>query len=113
MIIDDDIAQICHEANRVYCESIGDYSQSIWADAPNWQIDSAIQGVRYHRRNPESKPSDSHVNWLDGKARDGWTYGKIKNEEKKEHPCMLPYSELPDDQKTKDVLFVAIVRALA
>jgi len=27
------IAKVCHEANRAYCESIGDNSQLSWEDA--------------------------------------------------------------------------------
>lgn len=28
------IAELCHEINRIYCLSIGDASQPTWADAP-------------------------------------------------------------------------------
>src|SRR5437879_1359495 len=39
------VAKICHEANRAYCETIGDNSQPTWEKAPQWQKDSAINGV--------------------------------------------------------------------
>ncbi len=38
-------AQIAHETNRAYCQSIGDQSQPPWESAPDWQRDSAIKGV--------------------------------------------------------------------
>ena len=106
-----DVAKICHEANRAYCESIGDYSQVCWAEAPEWQKNSACAGVRFHLEDPEASPSGSHDNWMRGKALDGWKYGAVKNESTKEHPCMVPYSQLPEEQRRKDHLFVAIVRA--
>lgn len=33
--------------------------------------------------------------------------------EKKQHPCMVPYAELPPEQKAKDSIFVGVVRAMA
>lgn len=105
------IAKTCHEVNRAYCESIGDNSQPIWDDAPQWQKDSAISGVNFHLENPFSKPSDSHDNWMKEKLNDGWKYGPVKDPEKKQHPCMVEYNQLPKEQQTKDALFIAVVRS--
>ena len=106
------IASVAHETNRAYCESIGDNSQLPWGMAPYWQKDSAINGVKFHIDNPDSKPSDSHKNWLKEKYTDGWKYGEVKHVGKKEHPCCVPYDELPIEQRVKDSLFVGVVRAL-
>ena len=106
------IAKVCHEANKAYCESIGDFSQPSWEDATGWQQDSAIDGVKFHMANPESKPWDSHNNWMDEKLKSGWKFGPIKDPEKKEHPCLVAYELLPKEQQAKDALFIAIVRAL-
>lgn len=108
-----DIAKVCHEANKAYCESIGDHSQPSWDNAPAWQKESAEDGVLFHLNNPGVKPSNSHDNWLKEKAENGWKYGPVKNPEKKEHPCFVPYNQLPDEQKRKDALFIAIVHALS
>ena len=105
------IAKVCHEVNRAYCLSIGDDSQPSWEKAPKWQKDSAINGVKYHLQNPKSKPSDSHNSWLKEKKETGWIYGKVKDPVKKTHPCIVPYSKLPKNQKTKDFLFLAVVRS--
>ena len=43
---------------------------------------------------------------------EGWKYGPVKDAQKKEHPCFLPYAELPPEQKAKDYLFRAVVHAL-
>jgi len=105
------IAKTCQEVNRAYCQSIGDDSQPIWDEAPNWQKESLINGVRYYIDNPGSTPEDSHKNWLATKKKDGWVYGEVKNHDIKEHPCMVPYAELPKDQQTKDSLFIAVVES--
>ena len=105
------IAKTCHEVNRAYCQSIGDNSQPKWDDAPQWQKESAISGVSFHLKNPDSKPEDSHNNWLKDKEADGWAYGEVKDPEKKTHPCMVPYDQLPKDQQVKDLLFLTVVRS--
>ena len=102
------IAKIAHEANRAYCETIGDMSQPLWKDAPDWQRDSAMSGVAFHLRNPDATPADSHENWLADKRADGWKYGPTKNVSLKTHPCMLPYDRLPIEQRVKDALFKSI-----
>lgn len=102
------IAKICHEVNRVYCNSIGDNSQQSWEDAPQWQKDSYINGVEFRLTN-DATPEETHINWLKQKEEEGWKYGPVKDVDKKEHPCFKPYAELPEDQKTKDHLFKAVV----
>jgi hypothetical protein len=109
----DTIARVCHEVNRAYCASQGDHSQPAWEDAPDWQRTSAINGVRFTLSNPDAKPSNSHESWLAEKTAAGWKYGPVKNPDTKEHPCFVPYDELPPEQKAKDYLFQAVVRALA
>ena len=108
----DKIAEVGHETNRAYCETIGDFSQPSWGNAPDWQKDSAIGGVEFHLANPEAGCSSSHESWLRQKNAEGWIYGEVKNPEKKEHPCCVPYEDLPNEQKVKDALFVGVVRAM-
>lgn len=102
-------ARCAHEVNRAYCVALGDDSQAPWEDAPQWQKDSAIAGAKaIADRNVG--PRESHEGWLAQKVADGWTYGPVKDPEKKEHPCMVPYDELPAMQRRKDELFGAAVR---
>lgn len=106
------IAKVCHEANAAYCETLDDGSQKPWEIAPGWQRDSAIKGVALHLDNPGLPPSASHDAWMAEKLRDGWVYGEKKDSERKTHPCIVSFSDLPREQQLKDVLFTAIVRAL-
>ena len=108
-----EIAKVCHEANKALCEVAGDYSQAEWPYCAQWQRDSAISGVKFRMANMDTPAASQHAQWMYDKVRLGWTYGEEKDEEKKTHPCMLPYDELPEIQKKKDVLFIAIVKALS
>ena len=103
---------MAYETNRAYCEVSGDYSQLKWIDAPDWQRQSAINGVQFHIDNPDAGCAASHESWLKEKEDDGWKYGEVKDVDKKEHPCFVPYKELPIEQQVKDALFVGVVRAL-
>ncbi len=102
-------AKLAHEVNRAYCQSIGDNSQPKWEDAPDWQRESAINGVKFHFANPNATPEESHTNWLNEKLAAGWKFGPVKDADKKEHPCCVAYSELPREQQIKDYLFMAVV----
>lgn len=107
----EEVARLCHEANRVYCESVGDFSQADWDKSPEWQKTSAINGVKFHLANPQATAENSHENWFKEKQEDGWQYGPAKDTIRKLHPCMLPYNQLPEKQRIKDHIFRAMVHA--
>jgi hypothetical protein len=109
---DRQVAKVAHEVNRAYCEALGDTSQPTWEDSPDWQRGSAILGVRFHRENAGASPEDAHNEWLKEKELDGWKWGEVKEPEKKLHPCCVPYSALPVEQRAKDYIFRGIVHAL-
>lgn len=105
------IAKIAHEINRAYCQSIGDHSQPTWEEAPEWQRESARMGVALHLMG-NFGPEASHISWMKQKLDEGWKYGPVKDPEKKEHPCIMPFSQLPRDQQSKDFIFRAVVHAV-
>ena len=106
------IAKLAHQANKVLCEILGDNSQPSWEDSPSWQRSSAINGVTFHLKNPAAPASSSHDSWLKEKKETGWKYGPVKDPVKKEHPCFVPYEQLPREQQAKDFLFKAVVHAI-
>jgi hypothetical protein len=104
-------ARAAHEANRIYCEAIGDTSQVHWEDAPPWQRQSAIAGVT--KALDGCTPEQQHDAWCADKRRDGWIWGAVKDAGKLTHPCLVPYADLPEAQRRKDGLYQAVVRAMA
>ena len=107
----EDIAKICHETNRAYREVIGETTSPRWEDAPVWLREATVEGVKFILQNPGASAERTHENWLHRKEKDGWKYGIVSNAAKKEHPSILPYSMLSENDKRKDALFIAVVHA--
>jgi len=109
----EEIAKVCHQANKAYCETLGDTSQPSWEDAPEELKTSAIEGVNSRIKHPMIAPAQLHNLWMQKKLEDGWHYGETKDAEQKTHPCLKPWRELPVAERLKDVLFIQVVTALS
>lgn len=107
-----EIARVCHEVNRAVCEAAGDTSQKRWDDAEQWQRDSAHRGVEFALANPNAAADAQHNAWMADKLNNGWVYGPSKDATIKTHPCLVPYDELPFEQRVKDHTFRAVVAAM-
>ena len=108
-----DIARVCHEANRAYIYSIPNgFKSDDWDEGTEEQRASVISGVEAVIDNPILTPEQSHEKWVTYKKAEGWVFGERKDEATKTHPNLLPWDELPSEEKVKDVLFQAVVRAL-
>lgn len=106
------IAAVAHDVNRAYCLALGDTGTPMWKHAPAWQRESAVKGVEFYIANPGATLEQSHEEWLQRKLADGWRHGDVKDAERKTHPCCVPYALLPVEQRAKDYIFGAVVRAL-
>ena len=43
-----------------------------------------------------------HDIWSEGRIADGWTWGPVRDDARKENPCLVPYEELPESEKAYD-----------
>lgn len=48
-----------------------------------------------------------HENWAQQRMSEGWTYGEVRDDDKKTTPCLVPYEELPEIEKNYDRLTAA------
>jgi hypothetical protein len=103
-------ARAAHEANRVYCEAIGDPVPDSWSGASEAMRESARQGTALALQGVTS--AEQHEAWCTARRSSGWTLGPSKDEEKKEHPNLVPYDQLPAEQRVKDRLFQMVVRVI-
>ena len=40
--------------------------------------------------------------WAKARMDEGWTYGEKRDDIHKKHPCLVPYDELPEEEKEYD-----------
>lgn len=50
----------------------------------------------------ESIARNVHEVWAQARRAEGWTYGTKLSDARKKHPCMVPYDELPEQEKQYD-----------
>lgn len=108
-----EIARTIHRAVEALTELQGH------ALYPKWEYlrdeDRALytEGVLEVIANPDWTPEQAHDFWVENRLRAGWTYGPEKDYIRKTHPSMVPSHELPEIEQVKDVLFIAMVRAMS
>jgi hypothetical protein len=50
----------------------------------------------------EQMAKNVHDVWAQSRISDGWSYGPERNDERKEHPCLVEYEQLPDSERAYD-----------
>ena len=50
----------------------------------------------------EQMSKNVHEVWSETRIQQGWTFGELRNDELKTHPCLVPYEELPEEEKEYD-----------
>ena len=103
------LARLSHEVNRAYCKTIGDTNHAPWEATPPEIQDSVRNGVRLLLENYTLTPAEMHEHWYKYKKQQGWRLGPVKDFEKKEHPAMVHYDQLPPEQRARDELFRTVV----
>ncbi len=52
----------------------------------------------------ETLAENTHEIWAQARLAEGWRYGPRRDDERKLHPCLVPYAELPESEKEYDRL---------
>jgi ryanodine receptor 2 len=50
----------------------------------------------------ESLAKNAHNIWASDRIANGWRFGPARDDGRKEHPCLVPYEELPESEKAYD-----------
>lgn len=65
-------------------------------DLSNVELPEELNDLR------EALAENAHDVWAVERMAQGWTYGPKRDDDKKENPCMVPYSQLPETEKVFD-----------
>jgi hypothetical protein len=94
------IAEVRHIGWIAYQIAVGqEYNEKINED----QMVSLLDGIEYLDANPDITPEENHNNWMKMKVSQGWVYGEVKDFEKKMHPDLVPFDDLPIVEQRKDI----------
>lgn len=50
----------------------------------------------------EEMAKNVHEVWAQNRINEGWTYGPVRDDATKQHPCLVAYDELPESEKAYD-----------
>ena len=50
----------------------------------------------------EQMAENVHDVWARTRMEQGWTYGPTRDDAARKHPCLVPYGELPEEEKVYD-----------
>ena len=50
----------------------------------------------------EALAENVHDTWAKGRMDAGWTYGPVRDDAKRQTPCLVPYGELPESEREYD-----------
>lgn len=116
--IENDIVTVFDPYEEPYISNIqlSDFLNA-WKESQNYMI-QVLQSVDEYEPHPidvDSIPLDAdleelqeaiaenaHDVWAEARKEEGWSYGKERNDAKKQHPDMIPYTALPDSEKEYD-----------
>lgn len=103
------IAKIAHEVNRSVKMFYGEEETPNWTDADKGMRNRAMIGVEKVIANRSITAAEIHAEWVKTMLQDGWTFGPVLDTISKRHPNLIRYEDLPDTQKLKDHLYLAVI----
>lgn len=107
-----EIARVAHEAVRGYREAIGDPSVAPWQYAEPSEKALAAQIVVTLIRARWKEPQKLHEEFVEDMKLQGWVHGEVTDPAKKTHAMLVPFDQLPEQQRIEDSLFRAVTLAL-
>ena len=51
----------------------------------------------------EQLARNTHEVWAAQRLKDGWVWGPARDDAQKQHPCLVPYEDLSDGEKSYDL----------
>lgn len=108
-----EIAEVIHEVIRLLQRINGEQVVSGWDAYSPEERQAETRYIAELRAGEVSTGEQHHEAWARMRSQQGWTYGPVKDYERKTTPLLVPYAELPWRQRVKDKVCEALVPLLA
>lgn len=100
------LSRLVHDANSDLRNLLGEAPGQSYEEA----LPSTEANIAAAMRDPNLTPRQQHEVWTNFKRIEGWTFGPTLDIRTKQHPNLVAYSDLPEEQRWKDELFLNLVR---
>ena len=105
----EDLPEEYREANRAQAADIVAKMSSI-----GWRVVPAEQGERFELTEAQLDrlARAEHERWMRQRLSAGWSYGPVRDDAARLHPLLIPYDDLPADERQQDIDAVLEIPAL-
>ena len=89
------------DANRAQARNISQHLHNLGYDCDSG--DTPFPSVEeFDEETTLLLAQNEHIRWMNERMSAGWIYNAVRNNEKKHHPMLVQWDELPEDEKKKD-----------
>ncbi|XP_070577063.1 ryanodine receptor 2-like isoform X7 [Ptychodera flava] len=95
------------------CFNFGNFKESLFAGPSAWRehttfipkpVDTSSVSIPHYIEGVRDKLAENiHELWCMNKIEAGWTYGPVRDDAKKTHPCLCPFNSLTEEERTFDI----------
>jgi hypothetical protein len=104
------IAEQAHNVNNVWTKEVGNDTRPEWHTLSQEDKEHYIHAVANAIDSKLESPQEAHKQWSTWMLAQGWEFGEQYDREGKKHPNLRPYDQLPETEKVKDILFIAVCK---
>ena len=117
MAIEVETVKIFDPQNNSQFSILNSQFEDAWKESQNYMV-RVLQSVDDYEPQPvnlgsiwltddlqelqEAIAENAHEVWAAARMKEGWTYGPERDDVRKKHPDLVPYSSLPDNEKEYD-----------
>ncbi|TLP68231.1 hypothetical protein FEA48_30730 [Pseudomonas nitroreducens] len=107
------IGSVVHAALNSMMSVLGGIELLQWDDADDSYRERVLDTVQTYLESPDTTPDQLYELWLQAQFANGWVLGDVYDAAVKTNPHLVPYAEVPVEQRAKDAVVQRLVAVLA
>ena len=106
------IAKLCYESTQVFSEIAECKTRVNWENLNDEDKNIIVDIIRKLLTLESLSPDIVHDTWMEISKKYGWQLGIVKSRPFKTSPCFVPYSDLPEIEKQKDMIVLGSINSV-